>query len=285
MICFHHDDLDGRMSGAIIKFRYPECKMYEINYGDDFPWDLVDPKGYVFMVDFTLESFVDMLKLATRNLIWIDHHKTAIDAWREHGSPPIVGTRAVGVAACVLTWRYIFPDKPVPHSVTLAGKYDVWDHTSPEVLHFQYGMMIEDCRPENQTMWKWLFEDISTSVYSTNGYTIKKYIDQTNAEICKAQTFETSFRNYRAADYRCLAVNRLFVSSYFFDSVKNLDGYDVLIMFGWQNGKWKVSLRSNREGIDVATIAEVWNGGGHSGAAGFSCDVLPFDLTNLNAET
>lgn len=280
MICFHHNDLDGRMSGAIIKYRYPECKMYEIDYGDRFPWERVGLKEDVFMVDFTLEPFEDMLKLATRPLIWIDHHKSAIDAWKLHGSPPIIGTRAFGTAACVLTWRYFFPDKPMPHSVTLAGKYDVWDHSSPEVLHFQYGMMIEDCRPENQRMWKWLFEDISTSVYTAKGYAIKKHVDQTNEEICKAQAFETSFRDCRAANYQCLAVNRLFVSSYFFDSVENLDDYDVLIMFGWQKGKWKVSLRSEK--VNVAEIAKDFGGGGHSGAAGFLCNVLPFDLTNLS---
>ena len=284
MICFHHNDLDGRMSGAIVKYRYPECEMYEIDYGRHFPWDIVKLNDQVFMVDFTLEPFEDMLKLATRPLIWIDHHKSAIDEWKTHNSPPIAGSRTIGVAACVLTWRYFFPDKSIPRSVTLAGKYDVWDHDTPDVVCFQYGMMIEDCRPENQEMWKWLFDDIITTTYINQGRYIEKYVKRTDAEICKAQTFETTFINYRAADYRCLAVNRLFVSSYFFDSVENLDGYDVLIMFGWQNGKWKVSLRSNREGVDVTAIAKVWNGGGHPGAAGFNCNVLPFDLTNLNIE-
>ena len=43
-ICFYHKaDLDGVCSAAIVKHFVPECELYGIDYGDEFPWALVRP--------------------------------------------------------------------------------------------------------------------------------------------------------------------------------------------------------------------------------------------------
>ena len=43
-ICFYHKaDLDGVCSAAIVKHFVPECELYGIDYGDEYPWDLVRP--------------------------------------------------------------------------------------------------------------------------------------------------------------------------------------------------------------------------------------------------
>ena len=84
MKCFYHSaDLDGHCSGAMIKMAYPECEMIGINYGDEFPWESI-PCGCgekIFMVDFSLQPYQKMRKLDIHAdpLIWIDHHKSAID--------------------------------------------------------------------------------------------------------------------------------------------------------------------------------------------------------------
>ena len=272
MICFHHNDLDGRMSAAIVRMKYPECHMYEIDYGDDFPWASITRFHVkVFMVDFSLDM-KSMIKLKNEHdFVWIDHHATAIASWENAGSPNMEGVRIDGTAACILTWLYLYPEKAVPKSVTLVGKYDVWDHADPNVLLFNYGMMIKNTDPKNEEMWQRILLDINTNLIIEHGYLIKKYVDLTNVDICKKQAFETVFQGYE-----CIAVNRMFISSYFFDSMKNIDDYYIMIMFGWSKGKWSVSLRSKI--VDVARIAQKYGGGGHAGAAGFICDMLPFEL-------
>ena len=104
MKCFYHSaDLDGHCSGAIIKRKYPECEMIGINYGQDFPWRSIEAKDQVFMVDFSLQPFTDMIRLQGMcNLTWVDHHQTAISDARKHNFTPD-GRLAIGMAGCELT--------------------------------------------------------------------------------------------------------------------------------------------------------------------------------------
>ena len=83
---YHSADLDGHCSGAVIKLKYPNCEMIGINYGDEFPWDSISENDVVIMSDFGLQPFEDMLKLNDKcnQLIWIDHHITAMDEYDKH---------------------------------------------------------------------------------------------------------------------------------------------------------------------------------------------------------
>ena len=55
-----------------------------------------------------------------------------------------------------------------------------------------------------------------------------------------------------------------------------------MIAFGWTPiGMWRVSLYTIFDHIDVSEIAKKYGGGGHKNAAGFVCDNLPFNLSNI----
>lgn len=162
-ICFYHKaDLDGVCSAAIVKHFVPECELYGIDYGETFPWELAeyrassarevgDFKRTVYMVDFSLPA-EDMRRLAEiSKLIWIDHHKTAIDAYEATGPNPFIfGVRRTDLAACELCWWALGQNSradneqiPTPEAVRLLGRYDVWDKDNPEwkskIMPFQYG--------------------------------------------------------------------------------------------------------------------------------------------------
>lgn len=161
-ICFYHKaDLDGVCSAAIVKHFVPECELYGIDYGETFPWELAeyrassarevgDFKRTVYMVDFSLPA-EDMRRLAEiSKLIWIDHHKTAIDAYEATGPNPFIfGVRRTDLAACELCWWALGQNSradneqiPTPEAVRLLGRYDVWDKDNPEwnkIMAFQYG--------------------------------------------------------------------------------------------------------------------------------------------------
>lgn len=113
MKCFYHSaDLDGHCSGAIVKFLDPNAKLYPINYGQDFPWDEIYSTDTVVMVDFSLQPFPDMVRLASKCvLIWIDHHKTAIEDYNASGLN-LPGIRREGIGACQLTWEYLGRQRP-----------------------------------------------------------------------------------------------------------------------------------------------------------------------------
>lgn len=133
-ICFYHKaDLDGVCSAAIVKHFVPDCELYGIDYGEEFPWDLVRPgpdgtaqepwksvasvdersggltvvtcpKREVYMVDFSLQPCSEMSRLAKlTHLTWIDHHKTALDAAM---GLEVLGYQTAYLAACELTWLW-----------------------------------------------------------------------------------------------------------------------------------------------------------------------------------
>lgn len=288
MKCFYHSaDLcsDGHCAGAIVKMKYPDCEMIGIDYyRDEFPWDRIayNPNQKIFMVDFSLQPFNQMMRLYNllgRNLIWIDHHKSAIT---EDDKQPIKieGLREIGTGACELTWRYCYPDKPVPRAVKLLADYDVWKHDDPDCLPFQYGMRIEDTNPENSLFWQFLL-DINF-IYSkifpeilTAGVYILKYRKKTDAQYMKLNAFQTDFEGLE-----CIAVNfgEPYVNSLALESVWNEDEYAAMLTFCRRKSGWEVNLYTNRPDVDVSEIAKHHGGGGHKQAAGFQCSELPFKL-------
>ena len=100
MKIFHHNDLDGILSAAIILKKYPQAECYEMSYTTPFDWSLItNPMEPVFMVDFGLQPFDNMIKLNSKcKLIWIDHHITAISEYEKSGEH-IEGLK-IGRASC-----------------------------------------------------------------------------------------------------------------------------------------------------------------------------------------
>ncbi|MFH2073911.1 MAG: DHHA1 domain-containing protein [Pseudomonadota bacterium] len=287
MKCFYHSaDLDGHCSAAIVKMKYPECELIGINYGQPFPWEKVgDPLEDVYMVDFSLQPFSDMLKLnGICHLTWIDHHIAAIRSSVESGyDTRISGRRTDGTAACQLVWEWLFPGDPFPRAVYLLGRYDVWDHTDPNVLPFQYGFRMMDTDPGRNpramaAVWKLFLEDLNEGELACNSFVrdgriILGYISQENAKYCRAGALETEI-----GGLKCIAVNKLMASSQLFDSIWDPEKYQAMAAFGMRaDGKWTVSLYSTREDVDVSVVCKALGGGGHKGAAGFQSETVPFE--------
>jgi len=278
MICFYHSaDLDGHCSGAIVKQAHPDCIMIGIDYGDEFPWDMVKRtpamKDDLWMVDFCLQPFEDMLQLGRwygRNLIWIDHHKSALEQAAECNFTP-AGRREIGKAACELTWEYLYGSLACGHAIRLLGRYDVWDHSDPRTLPFQYAMRMENTHPQNQMLWKNLIRK-NESTYKRilrAGELILKYQRSRNRAIIKARGFETEF-----AGMKVLACNAQLASSMLFESHWDPEKYEAMVTFAMlPNGKWTVSLYTDREDVDVSKICKNLGGGGHKNAAGFQVDM------------
>ena len=162
MYCIYHSrDLDGWMSAAIVMLWYKRSygHLYGLeligwDYGDPIP--KLAPDRPVIMVDvsFDLEEMKRISRNANGSLIWIDHHKSAIDEflkdddilseqWVIAELPKMgIGEEMELVGACELTWRKYFPDSEMPEIVRLLGCYDSFRHKGTEesdmVFNFQY---------------------------------------------------------------------------------------------------------------------------------------------------
>lgn len=192
-ICIYHSrDLDGWMSAAIVKKWFSENNenvitvninkltdndiysdskynkkdnllyMLGWDYGDDIP--NLDEYDKVIMCDVSFDgkSIQELLERNNLELIYIDHHISAItdifgNEMVENGrykNDYIKGLRDIKFAACELTWKYFYTHETIPEIVRLLGRYDCFGHKGTdeeqEVLQFQYGARsrmsnYEDC--------------------------------------------------------------------------------------------------------------------------------------------
>lgn len=295
MKCFFHSiDLDGHCSGAIVKLGQPECAMIGINHGDQFPWERIVTGETVYMVDFALQPFDEMIKLAQRcRLVWIDHHASALQEAEQalqYGllAKPLDGLRDDKLAGCELTWIYFsalagergrLNQEAGPedrnHVVELLGRYDVWDHAAhPSIIPFQYGMRGIDTWPDKGrglNLWKRLlvYQDQEMVDHIVEmGRAIHAYQEQIDEQDAQALGFDAELDGLR-----CRAFNRRRANGRPFR--EDAEGYDAVLAFWYENGRWTVSLYSDGK-VDVGAIAKARGGGGHKGAAGFQCQELPF---------
>ena len=155
-ICFfHRADLDGVCSAAIVKKFVPDCELHGIDYGDEPPWGKLIPEfpkredggpefavwRQVYLVDVSFPP-ADMKRLAEScDLVWCDHHRTALDA---NMGLHAKGYQTSELSGCELTWLWFTraegepylvrgssptPEQlaRLPEAVRLLGRYDIFD--------------------------------------------------------------------------------------------------------------------------------------------------------------
>lgn len=280
IVFYHSADLDGHCSAAVaydvLKEQEPELITLAINYGYDFPYDIIDPSDTVYMLDFCLEPFEDMIELNKKcQLIWIDHHKSVIEESEKHSEVFIKGSREIGKAGCELTWEYLHEqdELPMPKGVYFLGRYDVWDLSNPDFMKFQYGMRLHDTFKPNAPVWEKILTDDEHFIQFClqSGEIVLAYQGQLNAKYINSYGFEIEFEGHRT-----IACNKGFTNSQLFDSVAE-EGYDILLTFvRMKRGGWTISLYTTKDDVDVGEIAKSKGGGGHKQAAGFQTEELPF---------
>lgn len=309
-ICFYHRDLDGYCAGAIVAKHFNwEIELVSINYNDEFPWDRVDADTEVWMVDFGLQPFRDMVTLneLVRKFIWIDHHESALKEYEEcyaaGGSGEIRGLRQIGLSGCELTWKYLHldvladprnPMSGVPSAVYLIGVVDTWNWEGVENAYdFVMGMrQFEKMSPTDaleipkcREMWDTLLStDASSSrqlirnIIDT-GRTLLEYQTKENRQQARGSRFLTKLDGVPV-----IAANRGYTNSLFFDSVlEDFPEALAVLTFHFRKGVWNISMYQieGRKTPNLGEIAKAHGGGGHAGAAGFQVYgfELPFDIS------
>lgn len=305
-VVYHSGDYDGEFCREIARhyfdqYRGAQPKPDVLTF---VGWDYSDPKldfpaeGQVYVLDLNPECFKEFpgIDQAQKRVIWIDHHKTAIDKWGTY----LPGFRIDGVAACRLAWQWFislphdpqltyfpqskeaFVNRQViePLAVRLAGEYDIWDHRGDGDTEFQLGL-----RAQEEIHWPMLLEDgdpekrAPADAYVRNiittGRFIQSYVRKANALKMK-NAFVMAFKGLK---FLCL--NGSSRGSLTFEALdKPETGHDALMLFYWSGKLWEFSLyhAKHRTDLDLSQIAAGYGGGGHRGAAGFRTERIPFPL-------
>ena len=267
-ICFHHNGPDGHASGAIVHYALgPEVQLIESDYdATSIPWEKVTQADKIVVVDFSF-PVNEMVKLADgRELVWIDHHKSAMadfdgiaDNWP--------GIRDVSEAACVLTWKYFFPEQPVPQAILLIGDRDIWRWAEKDTGPFNESLYNQDHEASNTAFWKPLLENDRPTLEKMieEGTWLRKISLRNVDHMMAARSFEVRFDGHNT-----LVINTKGngdIGDYGRDR-----NYEIIYCYvdQMQNGILTTNVTLFSAKVDVSVIAHRFGGGGHAGAAGFS---------------
>lgn len=270
--CFYHDDMDGICSAQIVKMKYPDAECFSVDYEKGFPWEIIKSTDLVFMVDYGLQPFDKMVDLKNKcHLIWIDHHKTAINEYTISGIV-IDGMRSLSMAGCELTWRYLFPEREIPIYVTLLADFDMWknddkDNWDDLIEPFEMGMLSladEDVKPGGE-IWNSLEKmgDVAVGAIVKSGGAIIKYLRKQNSDVSKKYAHGVMLDGCYF-----ISLNTPHRGSQQLESVYDAKIHDGICVYRWTGKEYTFSLYSMKKEVDCGAIAKKYGGGGHPSAAG-----------------
>lgn len=317
-IIYHDADFDGKLSNEVCRYfleqKHPEAEIhsYGWDYGRPVPMPYIDEAktttmGWplfdaIYIVDLSVDELMARPELRDK-IIWIDHHKSAIEKWdatpsdAEPQPGAFRGIRIDGVAACRLCWAWftwangqkhippltksVFVDREItePRLIRLAGEYDIWDHRDPDakvlqfglraLSHVDFGRLVENQFNGEPTGVK--LDDVIAQ-----GRAIKSYCDKQNDEYSAAFAHTI---HWEGLTFCALNIGQRGNSDLLKGGIK--PEHDAC--FAWRyvcNGDVMVSLYhiAGKEHHDLSKIAVKYGGGGHKGACGFRVT-----LTQLNA--
>jgi hypothetical protein len=307
-VIYHSADFDGIFCREIARKFLPDADLIGWNHGD--PKILMPEEGTVYILDLSPECLCDNPKvegLIWNRIIWIDHHKSSIEKF----PTSIPGYRIDGVAACRLAWQWFthnvqkdtdsgkgvtmvplprkqdFVNRIIlePLAVRLAGEYDIWDCRDPSAELFQHGLRSQELGEEE---WRRMLQTVPEGstplrrdlINSTvedllaSGRCVQYAKTRENKGIIESYGFDLEFEGLKI-----LACNHARFNSHLFTAGLR-PHHDACLGFNWdgKNSKWRISLyhAPGKEHHDLSEIAVKHGGGGHKGACGFTCEVLPF---------
>lgn len=320
-VIYHDADFDGKLSNEVcrhfLKLHHPDASIHSYGWdygrpvptpihkwldpqmGDQFSndWALYDA---IYIVDLSVDELMAKADLS-KKIVWIDHHKSAIEKWDHIGdATKLVGYRIDGVAACRLCWHWftaslgpygdpmVYPwDRHLaqkddffnrsivePRLIRLAGEYDIWDHRDPDAKVLQYGLRAID-KQAFDTVVHYSFctsgEDIYLNPVIESGRKIKSYCDINNDEYSASYSRTIEWEGLK---FCALNIGQRGNSDLLRGGLK--PEHDACFAWRFDGERALVSLYhiDGKTHHDLSLIAVKYGGGGHRGACGFRISLV-----------
>jgi len=217
----------------------------------------------VHVLDFSFTPRLTLWLANTYTLVWLDHHKSAIQDWQLFlaSEEPVVAcdTKIIlsqGESGALLAWHYYHPDAPVPKLFTHIDDRDRWVFALPDSNAIHAGLAA--IKPWSFEQWR----DLDLADIAYIGRILTGVIRR------KVQS-----RAKQASPCTVMGVSGYHVNS---TSDQSELGHEVATQFNTFALVWsyqgptntvQCSFRSIGD-TDVSVIAKNFGGGGHRNAAG-----------------
>jgi oligoribonuclease NrnB/cAMP/cGMP phosphodiesterase (DHH superfamily) len=290
-IIMYHDDADGRCAAAITgrydhcNFNEPSapsipeyCQFFPMMPGDPLPCEILDnfekDSDEFWLLDFSL-SVTEMTLIRGEvgaNFMWIDHHITAIEQLKHFEG--LKGVRNPKTAACMLTWKYCYPDSRfIPMPIRFIADRDMWRFEYGDDTRYFYELFCRENTEPMSPIWNSFLSGASFLSYLQTGKNLYEARIHALNEYAKKLGMEETIR-IDGRDFRCLKINYP-GSGDMGHVIKDL-GYDIAHCYVEQTKDGKpVRIHNLYSNVaDVGLLAEQMGGGGHRGAAEWMEEVL-----------
>lgn len=246
-------------------------------YGKEPPYELIDEDVVVHIVDFSYapDTMITICQ-AANNVVWLDHHKTAIDAWSQYGAAGteypdnLYAKLDINYSGAMLAWNYYHPDKQPPRIIEHINDRDLWlfKLKDTKAIHLNLNTL-----PKDIDVWDALIANTNQSGFEFNkfvaaGEAIQRYNDQLIQNILATNKVEAFIDGVRGLACNCPGA----LASDLGHLLANESGTYGLTWEENNKAAEKCSLRSNGD-FDVSAIAKSFGGGGHKNAAGFTLEL------------
>ena len=281
MLIISDNDLDG--TGAIVvaktAFPYIEYITPERNLLNKAVEDAIlsDKYDYIFMTDCSIsdentEHIVEEYVSKGNKFILLDHHKSALHLNKYEWAQVKVETDGLKHCGTELIYKYLldlgFKMDGLEEFVEMVRSYDTWDwartnNPVPERLNILY--------------WNYSDKEKFISDMVIRGiYKLGLMSDRDNAVVDTVKRMDDKYIEERKTMFTSKTYGKYNVAVLFTDRCvsqlgniicKENEDIDFCCLVDLNRNK--VSMRCVKDTVDVSQIAQMFNGGGHSKAAGF----------------
>jgi oligoribonuclease NrnB/cAMP/cGMP phosphodiesterase (DHH superfamily) len=289
IICVHHKDSDGYISALVVKaamlesnFNQAEISFVPYNYYEEIDLENLKTADRLYLVDISLptESMFELKQVLGKNMIWIDHHKSAIARMAKSGEF-FAGLQSTEEAACLLSWRYFYGvNRKAPLLVETINKYDNWrKDESWDSFTFPLNLCVMTLFRDVEAVDIRLLHDDEAITQLVNG--VGTYLSKFNDDLHlhEGKYIETRIVEQDGQLFNAYLLNTTMHTSLSIDlfEKKGNPVNPVKIVYTLYGDKARVSVYTDSEEFDCAKFAQQFEGGGgHKSAAGFITTVDKF---------
>ena len=257
LVIYHANCPDGfGAAWAAWKLLGDRAQYLPASYGDPIP--NVTGKN-VAILDFSYSRY-DIKKMIEKanSLIVLDHHKTAQENLAGIPEAQLDMSRS----GAILSWQFFHGSEDPPIFLRYIEDRDLWRFELEDskavsaaltsLIDFTFESFDAMNNPSQ-------FEELVS-----DGYTILHYNNIVMKKICQ------SARKNLWRSYEVCVVNSSILQSEIGSQLAPTCDFVVIWYYDHKNMKYKVSLRTQKNEVDVSKIAARFGGGGHKKAAGFT---------------
>lgn len=267
LLCIYHGGncLDGFGAAWAVRHGNPNTEFFAGSYGEDPP-NCIDRD--VVLVDFSYKRpMLEQMVEQARTVTVLDHHKSA----QENLAPLLASGAIHGIfdmqrSGAILAWEWFHSNfVPAPYLLEHIQDRDLWRFELEGSKEINAAL---SSYPLDFELWDTFTEPHQLPILRQEGEAIlRKHMKDVHDLV-------DSLKDYFTIAGHTIPVANL--PRIYASDVGNLMAEDApFAACYWAHSKgYSLELRSKSDGLDVAKIAELFGGGGHARAAGFTVKSL-----------